>query len=392
MYHLAILNSHPIQYFAPLYRRLAQEPEIDLTVYYCSQQGSVEYVDPGFGERIKWDIPLLEGYKYKFLPNLRHHDQVDGFLSLINPTIISELRKENYDALVVYGHNFATYVLAIGAAKVLGVPVLMRCETHLLLDCSPFKRILRKPLMTLLYGRLCAACLSIGTRNEEFYRFHGVNENRFFRAPYAVDNHLFMQTAGYFSENIDAVKHELGLPLGKPLILFASKLMRRKRPMDVLMAYHRVRNQNIDAALLFVGSGEQEEALRDYVKDYQIPDVYFFGFRNQSELPKFYAAADVFAFPSENEPWGLIINEAMCAGLPVITTEVIGAVADLVRHGDNGFTFRAGDVDQLTSHLIKLLTDGDLRERMGEKSRAMIAKWDYERCVEGIRAALTHLK
>src|SRR2546428_10103483 len=98
---LAILHSHPIQYFAPLYSRIAREPEIDLTVYYCSRQGVDAYCDEGFGQQLKWDIPLLEGYRYKFLPNLRHGDKVSGFLSLINPAIIKELGREGYDALWV---------------------------------------------------------------------------------------------------------------------------------------------------------------------------------------------------------------------------------------------------------------------------------------------------
>src|SRR5713101_4171019 len=136
MYKLAILNTHPIQYFAPLYRRLAQEPDLDLTVYFCSRQGAEEYLDSGFGERIKWDCSLLDGYKNEFLQNLRRQDTVKGFWSLINPGIVSELRKGNYDALWVNGHNHATYLLAICAARTLKIPVLMRCETHLQLHRS----------------------------------------------------------------------------------------------------------------------------------------------------------------------------------------------------------------------------------------------------------------
>ena len=98
-YKLAIVNSHPIQYFAPLHRRLAGDPRIDLTVYFCSRQGFEEYLDPGFGTTVKYDIPLVEGFAHKFLPNLRNTDRMDGFFSMVNPSIISEFWRNRYDAI-----------------------------------------------------------------------------------------------------------------------------------------------------------------------------------------------------------------------------------------------------------------------------------------------------
>ena len=159
--------------------------------------------------------------------------------------------------------------------------------------------------------------------------------------------------------------------------------------MDLLVAFHNVRKRGIDAALAFVGSGDQEAALKEYVRTQQIPDVHFLGFRNQSELPDLYAAADVFVLPADNEPWGLIINEVMCAGLPVIATNEIGAVGDLVKPGENGFTYDAGDIDALTDYLARLLQEPETRAGMSQASRRIIAGWDHERCVQGIKQALT---
>ena len=389
MYRLAILNTHPIQYFAPLYRRLAREPEIDLTVYFCSRQGSEEYLDAGFGERIKWDTPLLDGYQHKFLNNLRAKDQVDGFWSLINPQIISELRNNRYDAVLVNGHNHASYLIAITAAKLLGIPVLMRCETHLNLHRSGLKRAIRKPVMRLLYNYLCEACLPIGTLNREFYLFHGVKENRLFTVPYTVDNQYFATTSAQYVETTDHLKKQLGLPLDRLLILFASKLIPRKRPMDLLRAYHRLTELGVEAALVIVGSGEEETALKKYVEEHQLAHVYFFGFRNQSELPKFYAIADVFVFPSENEPWGLILNEVMCSGLPVVVSRGVGAATDLVRHGENGFIYETGDIEGLSDYLFSIVTaQPELRKQMAQASRQIVDNWNYEQCVAGIKEAL----
>lgn len=385
---LAILNTHPIQYFAPLHRRLAQEADLDLTVYFCSHQGAEEYIDVGFGQRLKWDIPLLDGYKHVFLKNLRRRDRVGGFWSLINLGIIKELRRNRYHALLINGHNHATYLIAMAAAKVLGIPVFMRCETHLGLTRSPLKRLVRKPLMSFLYNWLCTACLPIGTRNEEFYLAHGVDPARLFTVPYAVDNAFFEKTDPTTDGRAE-LRAELGIAPDRPLVLFASKLTRRKRAMDLLVAFHSVRQRGTDAVLAFVGSGDQEATLKEYVRTQEIPDVHFLGFRNQSELPGLYAAADIFVLPADNEPWGLIINEVMCAGLPVIATSEIGAVSDLVKHGENGFTYDAGDIDALTDHLARLLQEPATRASMGKASRRIIAGWDHERCVLGIKQALT---
>jgi glycosyltransferase involved in cell wall biosynthesis len=387
MYKLAILNTHPIQYLAPLYRRIAREPDIQLTVYFCSQQGAEEYNDAGFGQRIRWDTPLLEGYEHKFLKELWGRERVGGFWSLVNFGILGELRKNRYDALLVNGHRQATTLMAIFAAKALGTPVFMRCETHLGLPQSRLKRFARKWLMTFLYTRLCSACLPIGSRNKQFYLAHGVKEENLFSVPYAVDNDFFASSFASLEQRT-SLRAALQLPTEKPVVLFVSKLMSRKRPMDLLAAFHNVRKAGIDAALAFVGSGEQRTDLEKYVSQHHVPDVHFFGFRNQSELPQFYSAADVFVLPAENEPWGMVVNEVMCAGLPVIASNEIGAVADLVRHGENGFTYKAGDVDTLTEYLSQVLRDPGKRTRMGEASRRIIARWDYERCVLGIKQAV----
>ncbi len=387
MYKLAVLNTHPIQYFGPLYRRLARDPDVDLTVYFCSRQGADEYLDQGFGERFKWDTSLLEGYRNKFLKNLRGQDAVKGFWSLINLEIIRELRRSHYDALMVSGHNHASYLIAIFAAKLLGIPVFMRCETHLGLQRSALKRAIRKPLMRLLYNKFCDACLPIGTLNREFYLSHGVTENRLFTVPYAVDNEYFTSAAEQYHRQPD-LREEFDLPLDKPLILFASKLMSRKRPMDLMRAFQRVRARGTDAALAIVGSGEEEQALKTYVREHELPDVYFFGFRNQSALPKYYSIADVFVLPSENEPWGLVLNEVMCAGLPVLASREVGAVQDLVRHGENGFVYESGNVEELSNYLFQILDEPQRRKRMGELSQRIIEEWDYESCVVGIKKAL----
>ena len=142
-----------------------------------------------------------------------------------------------------------------------------------------------------------------------------------------------------------------------PVILFASKMIPRKRPMDLLRAYVKIQ-ERINAALIFVGDGIERSLLEAYTKDNNLKNVYFTGFKNQTELPYYFAIADVFVLPSDDEPWGLIINEAMNFGLPIVTTEVVGSAPDLVKDGINGFIYPAGDIEKLVNCLSKVLEIG----------------------------------
>src|SRR5258706_13386886 len=125
-YRLAILSSHPIQYFAPLYRRLAATEDIDLTVFFCSRQGlEGGHVDPGFGQVVVWDIPLLEGYRWKFLPNLWRDHGVKGPMSLFNLSVLKELYQRHFDAFWIHGHNSGTNLLPLLCTRILGTPAFI---------------------------------------------------------------------------------------------------------------------------------------------------------------------------------------------------------------------------------------------------------------------------
>lgn len=148
----------------------------------------------------------------------------------------------------------------------------------------------------------------------------------------------------------------------------------------------------IELTVLMVGSGEMSESLQRLAADLSLDNVIFPGFINQIELPKVYAASDVFVLPSEDEPWGLIVNEVMCAGLPIVICGEVGCVPDLVEDDDNGLLFKAGDIGGLTDCLKRLLSDSHLRLRMGRRSRERIVQWGYARCLEGLDAAMLELQ
>jgi glycosyltransferase involved in cell wall biosynthesis len=391
MYRVAVVGTHPIQYFSPLYRHLAQDRRLDVTVYYCSHQGSEAYVDAGFGSEVRWDVPLLDGYKHVFLSNLWGSEDVGGFFSLLNIGISRELARTRPDAIFLPGHNHATFMLALAAGRMLGIPVIVRSSTHLALQRSMLKQVIRRPIMHALYQYAASACVAVGELSRQYYDYVGVSPERIFPFPNVVDNDYFIRRAEEVRSQRDMLRASHGIALDMPVLLYASKLTARKHPLDLLIAYREIRDQGRRASLAFVGSGPEEHALEDFVAAHNVPNVHFLGFKNQSELPGLYAMSDVFVLPSENEPWGLIVNEVMCAGLAVVTTGEIGAAADLVRDDFNGFTYKVGDVPALERILCTLVSDPDLRARMGKNSLDLIRNWNFDAAANGLVEAMEFL-
>ena len=389
MYRICVLNSHPIQYFAPLYRRINQTPDIEVVALYCSRAGLEPHSDSGFGAReVPWDIDLTTGYESVFMPNRSICPEIGRFWGLLNPGVMRELAQRRPDALWVHGHGYATHLLAVASARALGIPVLMRNDTHLALSRPPFRRALRQPVMRALYSQI-EAFLAVGTRNREFYRSLGISDRRIFHVPYTVDNERFAKrTDG--AAGAAALWEEYGLDPGLPLVLFVSKLVPGKRPADLLHALRTLRHDNVPWQALFIGGGELESRLRAIARG--DPHIHFIGFQNQSVLPAWYAAASVFVAPYVNEAWGLVVNEAMASGTPVIASEELGCAPDLIVEGKTGYLYPAGDVDALTHALRTVLSDPALLETLSANTQRHMETWSYDQTIAGLREALSCIR
>jgi glycosyltransferase involved in cell wall biosynthesis len=389
-YKLAILTQHPIQYQAPLFRKLAQSPEIELKVYFYSDYGITEKVDPGFGIAYKWDIPLVNGYTYKFLKNYLPIMSEERLWLSSNPGIIKEIIKEHFDAILIHGYVSITCWLAFFSAWITGTSIIFRGESHLLNYRLGWKKAIKRIVLKQLFKRI-ACFLPIGTLNAEYYKHYGVPEKKMFLVPYSVDNDFFQKKYNELLDYRSELKRRLGFSTEASVILFASKMIPRKRAMDLLMAYEKIQDK-VNASLVFVGDGIERLMLEEYTNSRKIRNVHFLGFKNQTELPEYFSIADVFVLPSTDEPWGLIINEAMNFGLPIITTDQVGAGYDLVKDRGNGFIYPVGDVGTLSDYLLKLLQNSELREKMGKHSLEIISKWSFKEDVEGILAALEYIR
>jgi glycosyltransferase involved in cell wall biosynthesis len=390
---LAYLVSHPIQYQAPLLRRIAQEPDIDLTVFFGSDFSVRGYKDEGFGVGVKWDVPLLDGYRHEFLPALRDNATA-SIASPLSHGILSRLKgrkgEAGFDALWVHGYSTVNAMHGMMAAKSLGIPVLLRAESWLQDRSRSGSKLAAKRLFFNGLKSLIDAVLPIGTLNVAYWKYYFGEDFPMFLMPY--DNQYFRQRSAEAAEKRADLLQELNLDPSRPVILFASKLQKRKRCEDLVEAYKRLSpapGVEPHPYLLIVGDGEERVALEKQAAAIGFSSIRFCGFRNQSELPRFFDLASVFVLPSRHEPWGLIVNEVMNAGRAVIVSDDVGSQPDLITDGVEGCVFPAGDVDELTNALRRVLATPETAARMGQKALERITGWGFEEDVCGLRRALS---
>ncbi|HEY0142588.1 MAG TPA: glycosyltransferase family 4 protein [Thermoanaerobaculia bacterium] len=381
-YRLAIVASHVVQYQDPFYRRLAADPALDVTVFFCSDMGARTYLDRDMATSLRWDIDLLEGYGHRFLRNFGFGD---GFFRLVNPGLLPALARGTFDAvLFMTGWAWLSAWIGFAACRMSDTPFLLFGDSSFLDEPASARAKLAMAIKRALFG-LAAGFMISGRWNADYYRAHGADPQRFFAMPWAADNDRFAAASRFAMGEREAMRARYGIRADETAIVFSAKLIPRKDPMTLLRALDRTAHRD-RLAVIFLGEGELRPQLEVFARERNLHAV-FAGFVNQTALPQHYAMGDVFCLPSLFEPRGTVINEAMAAGLPILTTTRCGPAGDIVQHGENGFVFAPGDVDALAQALDQL-TDPELRQRMSERSRAIISTWNYEAGVEGVKAAL----
>ncbi|HEY9623254.1 MAG TPA: glycosyltransferase family 4 protein [Crinalium sp.] len=383
MNKLAIIISHPIQYYVPWFRHLATDPDLSIRVFYLWNFGVTEQIDPGFQQTIQWDIPLLDGYDHEFVLNVSSDPGTHHIWGLDNPTLQEQVREYAPDAVLLMNYNYiSTYQFLWQWTQ---TPLLFRGDSHCLMQPRGLKAWLRKQWISAVYQRL-SACLYVGQANYNYFRHHGVPEDRLFFAPHAIENDRFMTQSTTATQQAQLWKDELGIPANHAVIVFAGKFISKKRPLDLLQAF--IQADLANTSLLLVGGGSLESELREQAIAHS--HIHFAPFQNQSMMPRTYAIADLVVLPSygPSETWGLAINEAMCLGKPVIVSDHVGCGADLVQSERNGLIFPAGDVSKLADALKHAMSDRQRLKQWGVESRRIISHYSYERTTHGLKNAL----
>lgn len=389
---LGILATHPIQYHAPLFRELARREGVDLTVYFCHRPTPAEQGE-GFGVAFEWDLDLLSGYCHIFLKNVARHP-TRGFWGYDTPEIADTIRQEKFDFFIVHGWNNKACWQAFRACRGSGTRLGVRSDSqlpqgHIGVD-QKIKKIIKKLVYPLFIGRF-DLCLPYGQRSAEYFRYFGAKWIAI--SPHFVDNDLFYKEASQYAPDRPALRRQWLIPEQASCFLFCGKFQAMKRPLDSLKALQILiqRERAPTAHLLMVGDGELREECEAFADRHNLPAT-FAGFLNQGEITKAYAAADCLLLPSDSETWGLVVNEAMACGLPVIVSDACGCVPDLIVEGETGYSSPCGDIEALAHRMRRLVTDREAWRCMSEGARRHISAFSVELAADTLMEAIRKLK
>jgi glycosyltransferase involved in cell wall biosynthesis len=384
-FRILILCSHPVQYMSPVLRRMAQHPQVDLRVGYCSLRGAKATYDAEFTSTVKWDVPLLEGYEWIEIPN--EGSGAESFFGLCNFGVWNLIRKGQFDAVIcLTGYIRASFWIAFFAARTVGSAFLFGTDANSLAarDSRSWKLFVKKFLWPRLYS-LADQVVVPSTASYNLMRSLGIAEGRITLTPYSVDNDWWKEQ----SSRVDraAVRRSWGVAPETSIILFCAKLQSWKRPLDLLRAFALATIPN--SALVFAGEGPLRSSLETEAASLGITDrVHFLGFVNQSELPSIYTASDLMVLPSEYEPFAVVVNEASCCGCPVIASDRVGAAQDLIAPVNPSFIFPCGNVGALAQLLKVFLANPAGFTEYGHAARRRMETWSIRENIAGTVEAI----
>lgn len=381
---LAIVVSHPTQYYSPWFRAIVATSGCALRVFYLWDFGVTARHDPRFQQTFQWDVDLLSGYDHEFVPNVASAPGTERFSSLHNPELPARLTAWRPDAILLFGYRYRTHLQLIRWARRVRIPLIFRGDSHLLAEPCP--SLPKRLLLHWIYTHF-AAVTYVGAANRDYFTAFGVPPQKLFFAPHAVDHTHFNPQFPAHHTAARRLRESLGLRPEERVILFAGKFSCKKQPLLLLDAFNALRPVN--TTLVLAGDGEQRGALERAAADAPAP-VRFLPFANQSEMPARYLLADLFVLPSRGryETWGLAVNEAMHMGVPCLVSDHVGCQRDLVTESETGWVFPANEPGALQAALARALeqiaTDVTaLRERVA----ARISRYTYARATEGLLAA-----
>ena len=373
--HLAVVASHPIQYHAPLFGELARR--LDLTVFFAHRATPVNQARAGFGVEFDWDVDLLSEYEHVFLRNTARKAGLETFAGCDTPEIGERLAERRFDAVLLMGWHLKSLIQALFAAKHLGIPVLARGDSNLHTPRSVFKRA-AKGCVYPIFLRCFDAALYVGKRSQAYWIHYRYPSARQFFSPHCVDAEWFARRAT--AEARATLRARLGLAPHSRVALFAGKLVPFKRPLDLVAAAAQLKREGCELGILVAGAGPLEDEMAIAARAAGVA-LHTLGFCNQSEMPAAYAAADVLVLPSDgHETWGLVANEALACGQPIVLSDAVGAAPDLAGDGSAGRLYPMGDIAAFAQALDQILLHPPTCEAMAGRS----GRYSIAAAVDGI--------
>lgn len=380
MSRLAIVLSHPTQYYSPWFRWLRANTAQEFRVFYLWDFGVTEQQDPQFDACFKWDVDLLSGYDHEFVPNVSSDPGTHHFNGLHNPTLGKRLRTWRPTAILLFGYAWRSH---LGVILRPPAPLIFRGDSHLIGRTPSW---LMRVTLRWLYSRF-AAVTYVGLANRDYFRSFGVPEAKLHFAPHSVNAVHFNPDDAAARHTAEVLRNTLGLA-GRRIVLYAGKFSEPKQPVRLLEAFLQVASPT--DALVFVGDGAEKSRLIALAATHPDACVRFLPFANQSEMPARYLLADIFALPSRGryETWGLAVNEAMHLGLPCLVSDHVGCQRDLVLPGQTGWVFPAENQAALATTLGAALRSSPTDvQRMATNARKLAASYTYQQASDGLLRA-----
>lgn len=385
MTKLKILTTHPVQYHVPFFRAIV-DIGIDIDVAYFHQGAAGRRTrDAEFGIDIEWDMDLLSGYKYQFLTPTVNDYRLQTQLRALPGLLWWALANRQVPLLLV-GWSLHVFWLVWLLRILFRMPVISFSETTPRSFASFKKSRWRIRLLDWLLKH-SKACLYIGLDNRQFLLNHGVDGTRLFHTPYSVDNSHYQQFDTI--DNRESLYAQFGLKADLPTFLFVGKFVENKRTLELLEAYVAAGLED-KAQLLYVGDGHLRQALEARIVSLGVENVQVVGFLNYTQIPTAYAVSNVLCLLS-TETWGLVVNEAMACGCPVIVSDAVGSRADLVT-SETGWVVPLDDKQALIDTLCLAYEQQSHWPRMGEAARSRVSEHTFARMAEGVKRAISGAK
>ena len=360
-------------YRIPPFNYLAEDEDIDLTVFFFAETESrrswlIEKEKIQFDYQVLWGLQL--GKSYQDAP------------VFLNPDIIYQLWKQQPDVIICGGWHHFTHWLALVYAQMTKTPLLIWSESTLK-DERPVSNIKHK-LKTWIVNQADGFIVP-GKAQKNYLTDLGAKQDRIYIAPNAVDSNFFTCETQRYRQQKTRWKEKLGID--GCVILYVGRLIDEKGIPELLEAFTKL-SGNKQVTLVIVGDGSRSQYYHSYTQQHKLDNVVFTGFQPQSALPQYYGIADIFVFPTRSDTWGLVLNEAMAAGLPIVCSDAAGAAPDLVVNGKNGYLVPMGDVEKLSEALQTLVSDESLREKMGLHSQKIIANYTPQKMAQKLKEAI----
>lgn len=388
---VAVVVSHPIQHFAPLYRELAAQGEVDLRVFFCCDWGVRAYHDPAFGREVEWDVPLLDGYAHEFLSTRRRPREI-SFREVDNPDVGVRLSKYSPGVVIIHGYACRTMWRAVLWAQRKGALTLLSSDSNVQASPALWKRPAKRLVVGAFY-RLLDGALAVGDNNRRYHEQYGMPAERILPAVLPVDGRRLALSVPRPDDARRGLRARLGIADEAFVPLFCGNLTSWKRPQDFVRAVSTAAEEDSRIRGLVVGEGPERPALERLNARASAAPTVLAGFVNQSEIGAYYAAADVLVLASERDAHPLVVTEALFFGLPIVISDRVGCIGehDTARPGTNSRTFACGDVKALASLLVELASDEAERLRLGRASMQLSKEYDASTAARTLNRSVTRL-